>query len=107
MTDDATPAKARLTDGLGPAAWAVMAFGRVQALAVRADVADELACKWREQDPNADALPLYGPADILARLEAVPMKDLDLVRGEVGTANFVGWNACRAAMLAAAKGDTK
>jgi hypothetical protein len=46
-------------------------------------------------------------ASILARLEAVPMKDLDLVRGEVGTASFVGWNACRAAMLAAAKGDTK
>ena len=62
MSDDATPAKVRLTDGLGPAAWAVMAFGRVQKLAVRADVADELACKWREQDPNADALPLYGPA---------------------------------------------
>lgn len=46
-------------------------------------------------------------ASILARLEAVPMKDLDLIWGEVGTANFVGWNACRAAMLAAAKGDTK
>ena len=42
--------------------------------------------------------------DLRARLEAVPMKDLDLVRGEVGTANLIGWNACRAAMLAAAKG---
>ena len=42
-----------------PAAWAVMAFGRVQKLVVRADVADELACKWRESDPDAAAVPLY------------------------------------------------
>ena len=57
MTDQATPAKVR------PVAWAVVAFGRVQKLVVRADVADELACKWRERDPDADIMPLYGSAD--------------------------------------------
>jgi len=59
MTDQATPAKVRLTDGLGPVAWAVVAFGRMQKLVVRADVADELACAWRKSDPEATAVPLY------------------------------------------------
>ena len=42
-----------------PVAWAVMVRGRVQKLVVREDVADEVACKLREQDPRADAVPLY------------------------------------------------
>jgi hypothetical protein len=42
-----------------PTAWALMAYGRVQQLVVRADVADELACKLREGDPAATAVPLY------------------------------------------------
>lgn len=71
MHDDATPAKVRLTDGLGPVAWAVMAFGRVQKLVVRADVADELACKWRESDPEATAVPLYTWATVEAEREDI------------------------------------
>lgn len=59
MNDQATPAKVRLTDGLGPVAWAVVAFGRMQKLVVRADVADELAQAWRKSDPDATAVPLY------------------------------------------------
>jgi hypothetical protein len=42
-----------------PAAWRIVAHGRVQKLVVRADVADELACKWRDSDPDAQAHPLY------------------------------------------------
>jgi len=53
-----------------PAAWAVVAFGRVQKLVVRDDVADEVACKWREQDPRADALPLYDQSAILESVNA-------------------------------------
>jgi outer membrane murein-binding lipoprotein Lpp len=50
-----------------PAAWAVMAFGRVQKLMVRADVADEMTCAWRETDPEARAVPLYAYAAIAER----------------------------------------
>lgn len=59
MTDQATPGNVPLSDQLGPAAWAVVAHGRVQKLVMRADVADELACKWRESDQEATAVPLY------------------------------------------------
>ena len=59
MSDELSPAKVRLTDGLGPVAWAVVAFGRIQKLVVRVDVADELACAWRKSDPDATAVPLY------------------------------------------------
>lgn len=69
MSDDATPAKVRLTDGLGPAAWAVVAFGRVQELVARADVADELVCKWRASDPETTAVPLYTWAAVEAERE--------------------------------------
>lgn len=55
-------------DLLGPAAWAVMAFGRVQKLVVRPDVADELACKWHESDPEATAAPLYTWATVEAEM---------------------------------------
>lgn len=58
-TKDTAAAGPGLSEGLGPAAWAVTAFGRVQKLVVREDVADELACKWRERDPDATAVPLY------------------------------------------------
>ena len=58
-TDVAGPDGSALSEGLCPAAWAVMAFGRVQKLVVRADVADELARKWRETDSGATAVPLY------------------------------------------------
>jgi len=44
---------------MAPAGWAVMAFGSVQKMVVRADVADESACKWRESDPEATAVPLF------------------------------------------------
>lgn len=59
MTNDATPGNVPLSDLLGPSAWAVTAHGRVQKLVMRADVADEAACKWRESDPEATAVPLY------------------------------------------------
>ena len=45
----------------------VIAFGRVQKLVVRADVGEEAVCKWREQDPHADMIPLYSP-DTIERL---------------------------------------
>ena len=55
---------------LGLSAWAVIAFGRVQKLIVRADVADEEACKQREMDPEATAVPLYSWAAIEAAVAA-------------------------------------
>lgn len=42
-----------------PVAYMVKAHGMLQRLSRRADVADELACKYREDDPNAEVLPLY------------------------------------------------
>ena len=42
-----------------PVAYMVKAHDSVQRFAVRADVADEFACKWRETDPDADFYPLY------------------------------------------------
>jgi hypothetical protein len=43
-----------------PVAYMVKAHGVVQALSVRADVADEKACEWRRNsDPKADLFPLY------------------------------------------------
>lgn len=66
MSNTKTPTEVGLSEGLGPAAWAVMAFGRVQKLVVRADVADELTCKWREMDREAAAVPLYTWATVEA-----------------------------------------
>jgi len=66
MTTEATPGNVPLSDQLGPAAWAVMAFGRTQKLVMRADVADELVCKWRESDQEATAVPLYSWATVEA-----------------------------------------
>lgn len=61
----------RLDAPVRPAAWAVVAFGRVQKLVVSDEVADEVACKWREQDPRADALPLYGQDALLQARAAI------------------------------------
>ena len=50
-----------------PVAYMVKAHDSVQRFAVRADVADEFACKWRETDPDADFYPLYAaPVDAKA-----------------------------------------
>ena len=56
-----------------PVAYMVKAHDSVQRFAVRADVADEFACKWRETDPDADFYPLYAaPVDAKAiRAEAL------------------------------------
>ena len=67
MTDKVDgPDGSALSEGLGPSAWAVVAHGRVQKLVMRADVADELACKWRESDPEATSAPLYSWATVEA-----------------------------------------
>lgn len=66
MTTEATPGELGSNDQLGPVAWALTAFGRVQKIVMRADVADELACKWRESDPEATAVPLYSWATVEA-----------------------------------------
>lgn len=71
MNEEHGRQRSDLSDGLGPAAWAVMAFGRVQKLVVRADVADELACEWRESDPEATAIPLYTWAAVEAEREGI------------------------------------
>ena len=42
-----------------PVAYMVKAHGMLQRLSRRADVADEIACQYRKEDPNADVLPLY------------------------------------------------
>ena len=42
-----------------PVAYMVKAHGMMQRLSRRADVADELACMYRKDDPNAEVLPLY------------------------------------------------
>lgn len=42
-----------------PVAYMVKAHGMLQRFSRRADVADELACQYREDDPNAEVLPLY------------------------------------------------
>jgi hypothetical protein len=65
-TDAGGPVEVRSNAQLGPTAWAVMAFGRLQKLVMRADVADELTCKWRESDPEATAVPLYSWATVEA-----------------------------------------
>lgn len=51
-----------LERGVRPHAWDVRAFDRTQGIVIRADVADEFACKWREMDPKAEAVPLYTQA---------------------------------------------
>ena len=37
----------------------VKAHGMLQRLSRRADVADEIACQYRKDDPNAEVFPLY------------------------------------------------
>ena len=66
MTNESTPGVLGSNAGLGPVAWALTAFGRVQKIVMRADVADELACKWRESDPEATSVPLYSWAAVEA-----------------------------------------
>lgn len=77
-TDAGGPVEVRSNAQLGPTAWAVMAFGRLQKLVMRADVADELTCKWRESDPEATAVPLYSWATVEAERQrwerATPMR---------------------------------
>lgn len=63
-------------DQLGPTAWALTAFGRVQKIVMRADVADELACKWRESDPEATAVPLYTWAAVEAHRQ--PLTEMQI-----------------------------
>lgn len=58
-----------MSEGSGPAAWVVMAFGRVQTLVLRADVAEELVCNWRESDQKATAVPLYTWSTVEAERE--------------------------------------
>lgn len=101
MTDDvAGPDGSALSEGLGPAAWAVMAFGRVQKLVVIADVADELACKWRESDPAATAVPLYA-------LDAKDLLILGLYREQHGEAlSALGIATAKVRASAAALGMT-
>ena len=42
-----------------PVAYMVKAHGMLQRISRRADVADEIACQYRKDDPNAEVLPLY------------------------------------------------
>lgn len=62
--------KSALGEELGPSAWAVVAHGRVQKPVVRADVADEFVCSWRESDPEATAVPLYSWAAVESAVTA-------------------------------------
>ena len=42
-----------------PVAYMVKAHGMLQRLSRRVDVADEIACQYRKDDPNAEVFPLY------------------------------------------------
>ena len=103
MSDSSQAVGAPLERHVRPRAWLVMAHGCVQKIVVRADVADELACKWRETDPRADALPLYDQiglneaAQVAANTErhacsiAVWMTKMDATADDADDKGVAGW----------------
>jgi hypothetical protein len=58
-----------------PVAWMVKAHGLLQRLSRRADVADEIACQYRKDDPKADMFPLY-----TAPPQRKPLTDEEIVK---------------------------
>jgi hypothetical protein len=94
MTTEATPEALGSNDQLGPAAWAVMAYGRVQKLVVRADVADEVVCAWRENHPEAMAVPLFTWATVGAAVTAERERCLRILRSVDNHSNPMTANDC-------------
>lgn len=73
---------------------------RVQRYEIRAAATEALAAYAAAQSAPSERAQQSELASILARLEAVQ-------RSSFGDQIALGWNQCRAAMLAAARGDTK
>ena len=72
-----------------PVAYMVKAHGMLQRLSHRADVADELACQYREDDPNAEVLSLYTSPPAQRTWVGLTDEERKLVRNSVGYNQFV------------------